>query len=62
MADSTRQLSPENTGIAGTIWGRSYRSIRECNFALSIIDEVDMSESSKKRLRAELRFIRIPLF
>jgi len=52
------QLSPENTGIAGTIWGRSYRSIRECNFALSIIDEVDMSESSKKRLRAELRFIR----
>jgi hypothetical protein len=51
-------MSPENTGIAGTIWGRSYRSIRECNFALSIIDEVAMNESSRKRLRAELRFIR----
>lgn len=52
------QLSPENLGIAGTIWGRSYRSIRECNYGLSILDEVKMSETSKSRLRAELRFIR----
>lgn len=26
-------LAPENVGMAGTIWPRSYRSIRECNFA-----------------------------
>ncbi|AWV98543.1 RagB/SusD family nutrient uptake outer membrane protein [Arcticibacterium luteifluviistationis] len=52
------QLSPENTGIAGTFWGRSYRSIRECNYALTNISEVGMSESYEKILTAELRFIR----
>ncbi|SDZ92681.1 Starch-binding associating with outer membrane [Chitinophaga terrae (ex Kim and Jung 2007)] len=52
------QMAPENTGIAGTIWGRSYRSIRECNFALNNIDSVAMSDGLKKKLRAELRFIR----
>ena len=52
------QLSPENTGIAGTIWSRSYRSIRECNFALAHIDEVPMSDMLKTRLTAELKFIR----
>ncbi|PSL49909.1 putative outer membrane starch-binding protein [Chitinophaga niastensis] len=52
------QLAPENTGIAGTIWGRSYRSIRECNYALNNIDSVQMSTSLHKRLTAELRFIR----
>lgn len=51
-------LAPENTGIAGTIWGRSYRSIRECNFALQNIGEVVMSEEHKNRLIAELKFIR----
>jgi hypothetical protein len=51
-------LAPENTGIAGTIWGRSYRSIRECNFALSNIGGVVMSEARKNRLIAELKFIR----
>ena len=51
-------LSPENTGIAGTIWGRSYRSIREVNYALTNIDEVEMSQASKDRLGAELKFIR----
>lgn len=29
------QVAPENTGIAGTIWGRSYRGIRECNYAIN---------------------------
>src|SRR5579872_5978650 len=29
------QLAPENLGDAGTIWGRSYRSIREINYALN---------------------------
>jgi starch-binding outer membrane protein, SusD/RagB family len=52
------QLAPENTGITGTIWARSYRSIRECNYALSKIDAVTMSEAHKKILTAELKFIR----
>ncbi|HEY5745111.1 MAG TPA: RagB/SusD family nutrient uptake outer membrane protein [Chryseolinea sp.] len=52
------QLAPENTGIAGTIWSRSYRSIRECNYALSIINDVTMSAPRKARLTAELKFIR----
>lgn len=51
-------LAPENTGIAGTIWGRSYRSIRECNWALSNLAAVPMSATHKTRLRAELQFIR----
>ncbi len=52
------QLSPENLGIAGTIWGRSYRGIRECNYALSIIDDVEMSNTYREILRAEIKFIR----
>lgn len=52
------QLAPENLGIAGTVWGRSYRSIRECNYALTNISEVPFSEGHKKMLTAELRFIR----
>lgn len=52
------QLAPENLGMAGTIWPRSYRSIRECNFALNGLDEVPMSDARKARLRAELKFIR----
>jgi hypothetical protein len=51
-------LAPNNTGIAGTLWARSYRSIRECNYALSIIDEVDMEDDHREILRAELKFIR----
>lgn len=52
------QLSPENTGIAGTFWGRSYRSIRECNYALANIEAVEMSRGYKDLLIAELKFIR----
>ncbi|WP_229209102.1 RagB/SusD family nutrient uptake outer membrane protein [Dyadobacter sediminis] len=52
------QIAPENTGIAGTFWGRSYRSIREINYALANIDKVPMSEEKKKMLRGELQFIR----
>jgi len=51
-------LAPENTGIAGTLWGRSYRSIRECNYALNNIDQVTMSDAHRIELKAELRFIR----
>ncbi|WP_236675818.1 RagB/SusD family nutrient uptake outer membrane protein [Chryseolinea lacunae] len=52
------QLAPENTGIAGTLWSRSYRSIRECNYALAQIGALKMSASRKQRLEAELKFIR----
>lgn len=52
------QLSPENTGIAGTLWGRSYRSIREVNYALANVDQVPMSAAHKTLLIAELKFIR----
>ena len=51
-------LAPENTGIAGTIWGRSYRSIRECNWALANIGQVTMSELHRNQIIAELKFIR----
>ncbi len=51
-------LAPENTGIAGTIWGRSYRSIRECNYGLVNIMQVPMSEQLRNKLRGELHFIR----
>jgi len=52
------QLAPENLGIAGVFWARSYRSIREINYALNNIGQVPMSESHKNRLIAELKFIR----
>ncbi len=51
-------LAPENLGNAGVLWGRSYRSIRECNYALSNLGSVPMSDYHKDLLRAELRFIR----
>jgi hypothetical protein len=51
-------LAPENLGIAGTLWGRSYRSIREVNFALQNIDQVTISETHRNWLKAELKFIR----
>ena len=51
-------LAPENTGIAGTIWGRSYRGIRDCNFAISNIANVKMTATHRARLLAELKFIR----
>ena len=44
--------------IAGTIWARSYRGIRECNYALSIIDEVDMKDERREIVRGELKFLR----
>ena len=52
------QIAPENTGIAGTFWGRSYRSIREINYALANIDGVPMSAGRRNRLKGELQFIR----
>jgi hypothetical protein len=51
-------LAPENTGIAGTLWSRSYRSIREINYALKNIEKIEMSQARKDLLIAELKFIR----
>src|SRR5687767_8142103 len=51
-------LAPENAGIASTIWGRSYRGIRDCNFAISNIAKVTMSDAHKSLLLGELKFIR----
>ncbi len=51
-------LAPENLGMAGTIWPRSYRSIRECNFALNGLTAITMSQERKNRLKGELQFIR----
>ncbi|MCF0059140.1 RagB/SusD family nutrient uptake outer membrane protein [Dyadobacter sp. CY356] len=52
------QIAPENTGIAGAFWGRSYRSIREINYALANVDKVPMSQGKKNRLKGELQFLR----
>lgn len=52
------QIAPENTGIAGTFWGRSYRGIRDINYALIHINEVPMSQDLKNRLTGELKFQR----
>jgi len=52
------QLSPENTGIAGVLWARSYRSIRECNYALHVLNTIDISARHKTQLQGELQFIR----
>ncbi|WPU93169.1 RagB/SusD family nutrient uptake outer membrane protein [Mucilaginibacter sabulilitoris] len=52
------QLAPENLGGAGVLWGRSYRSIRECNYALSILPNMPLSPAHKTRIEGELKFIR----
>lgn len=52
------QLAPENIGALGVIWGRSYRSIRECNYALSVLATIPMSVGHKTMLEGELKFIR----
>lgn len=52
------QLAPENLGSAGVYWGRSYKSIRECNYALGVLGKISMSATHKKQLVAELKFIR----
>lgn len=51
-------LAPENTGIAGTIWGRSYRGIHDINFAINNISKLTISAPHRDKLLAELKFIR----
>ena len=52
------QLAPENLGALGIFWGRSYRSIREVNYALDVLKRIQMSVGRKTRLEGELKFIR----
>lgn len=52
------QLAPENLGGAGVLWARSYRSIRECNYALSLLPNLPFSAGHKAKIEGELKFIR----
>lgn len=51
-------LAPDRTGWISNIWTRSYRSIRECNYALENLDKVPASAGNIERMKAEIRFIR----
>jgi hypothetical protein len=52
------QLSPSNYGWTSTVWGRSYRGIREANLALQKIQETPFTDERRELLMAEIRFIR----
>jgi starch-binding outer membrane protein, SusD/RagB family len=52
------QLSPSNFGWTSTVWGRSYRSIREANLALQNLPQVPVTDERRARLEAEIRFVR----
>jgi len=52
------QMAPNNPGFLGTIWARSYAGIRDCNYALSLINSINMSTGHKNILIGELEFIR----
>lgn len=52
------QIAPENLGNAGAFWGRSYRGIRDCNYALNNIATVTMSDQHKSYITGELHFLR----
>jgi len=52
------QIAPENLGNAGAFWGRSYRGIRDCNYALNSINSLNISTQHKNYLIGELQFIR----
>ena len=52
------QVSPDNLGSTASFWSRSYRSIRECNYALQVLSKIQMSAGHKKLIEGELKFIR----
>ncbi|MBT1697321.1 RagB/SusD family nutrient uptake outer membrane protein [Fulvivirgaceae bacterium PWU4] len=52
------ELSPSNYGWMSTVWGRSYRSIREANLVLEKIPSTPLTEERRAMLVAEIRFIR----
>lgn len=51
-------VTPDNASFLTNFWFRSYRSIREINYALANIDNVPMGNATKTRLKGELHFIR----
>lgn len=51
-------MAPDNTGFLGTLWARSYYGIRNCNYALSALKTITMSDAHKTLLQGELEFIR----
>ncbi|MGC3944664.1 MAG: RagB/SusD family nutrient uptake outer membrane protein [Chryseolinea sp.] len=52
------QLSPSNYGWMSTVWGRSYRGIREGNLALANLYKTPVSDTRREILSAEVRFVR----
>ena len=52
------QMAANNTGFLGTLWARSYAGIRAVNYALSVINKVNVSGQHKNQLIGELEFIR----
>ena len=52
------QMAANNTGFLGTLYARSYAGIRDCNYALSLINGLPLSTAHKNRLIGELEFIR----
>jgi hypothetical protein len=52
------QLSPSNYGWTSSVWGRSYRSIREANLVLANISKTPITEERRTLLTAEIRFVR----
>ena len=52
------QISPDNLGSTASLWSRSYRSIRECNYALEVLSKINMSAGHKRLIEGELKFIR----
>ena len=52
------QMAANNTGFLGTLWARSYAGIRAVNYALSVINNVNLSPGHKSELIGELQFIR----
>jgi hypothetical protein len=50
---------PPKTWVVQVYCGaRSYRGIRECNYALSVLPKLTMSAGHKARIEGELKFIR----
>jgi starch-binding outer membrane protein, SusD/RagB family len=52
------QLSPSNFGWTSTVWGRSYRSIREANLVLQNLPTTPVAADRQVLLTAEIRFVR----
>ncbi len=47
-----------NIAVLSQYWSQSYARIARCNDFLANIDQVPMDENKKKRMKAEVRFIR----